>query len=71
MVLRAVKEFDISLVNSWVIGDKDSDVEMGKNCNMRTILIENNQYEYKSILKPDYKVRDLSQAYEIIMKSIL
>lgn len=69
MVLKAVKEFDISLVNSWVIGDKDSDIEMGKNANMRTILIKNNQYKYKSILKPDYEVRDLSQAYEIIMKS--
>ena len=57
MVLKAVKEFDISLVNSWVIGDKDSDIELGKNCNMKTIYLKNNKYKYSSILQPDFTAR--------------
>ena len=66
MVLKAVKEFDVSLVNSWVIGDKDSDIELGKNCNMRTIYIKNNRYKYDSELKPDFTVATLKESYEII-----
>ena len=66
MVLKAVKQFDISLVNSWVIGDKDSDIELGKNSNMKTIYLKNNKYKYKSILKPDFTVDTLEECYEII-----
>ena len=66
MVLKARKEFNISLKKSWVVGDKDSDIELGKRCNMKTIYIQNNQYEYKSLFKPDYTVTDLNEAYQII-----
>mgnify|MGYP006092129215 FL=1 len=66
MVLKAREEFNISLKKSWVIGDKDSDIELGKKCNMRTIYIQNNQYEYRSLFRPDYKVQNLNEAYEII-----
>lgn len=66
MVLKAVKEFDVSLVNSWVIGDKDSDIELGKNCNMKTIYIKNSKYKYDSVLKPDFTVNSLQESYEII-----
>ena len=66
MVLKARKEFNISLKKSWVVGDKDSDIELGKRCNMKTIYIQNNQYEYKSLFKPDYTVADLNEAYQII-----
>ena len=30
MIIKACKEFDISLRDSWMIGDKDSDIELGK-----------------------------------------
>ena len=66
MVLRAVKEFDISLVNSWVIGDKDSDIELGKNCNMKTIYLKNNKYKYSSILQPDFTASSLEECFKII-----
>ncbi len=66
MILKAREDFNISLKKSWIIGDKDSDIELGKKCNMKTIHIENNQYEYKSLFKPDYYVKNLNEAYEII-----
>ena len=40
----AAKEFGINLKKSIFIGDKDSDVELGKNCKGTTILIKNNKY---------------------------
>ena len=70
MVLKAVKEFDVSLVNSWVIGDKDSDIELGKNCNMRTIYIRNSRYKYDSVLKPDFTADSLQNLKLFTKKSI-
>ena len=70
MVLKAVKEYDISLVNSWVIGDKDSDIELGKNCNMRTIYIKNSRYKYDSVLKPDFMVSSLLESFEVISQEL-
>ncbi len=69
MVLQARDDYNISLKNSWVIGDKDSDIELGKKCNMKTIYIKNDKYKYKSDFKPDYIVKNLMQAYKIIKNS--
>ena len=69
MILKARVDFNISLKKSWVIGDKDSDIELGKKCNMRSIYIINKKYHYESFFKPDFTVNNLSEAYEIISKS--
>tara|TARA_Y100000741_G_scaffold365156_1_gene359807 strand:- start:436 stop:1452 length:1017 start_codon:yes stop_codon:yes gene_type:complete len=66
MIIKACKEFDISLRDSWMIGDKDSDIELGKMCNMKTIYIKNNKYSYSSEIKPDFKVNNLLEASKII-----
>ncbi len=66
MVLNARKDFDISLKKSWVIGDKHTDIELGKKCNMKTIYIKNTKYEYKSDFKPDFIVSSLLETYDII-----
>ena len=70
MVLRAVKEHNLSLKDSWVIGDRDTDIELGKMCNMKSILINNERYKYKSKIRPDYIVNDLLEAYEIIVAEV-
>ena len=68
MIYEALQEFDIALVKSWMIGDKDSDVLLGKFCNMKTIYVKNKVYEYNSDLKPDFEVNNLNEAYNIIEK---
>jgi D-glycero-D-manno-heptose 1,7-bisphosphate phosphatase len=68
MVEKAASEFKISLAKSWVVGDKDTDILLGKLCNMKTIYIENKMYKYNSILKPDFTCNDLLQASKIIKK---
>jgi histidinol phosphatase-like enzyme len=49
-----------------MIGDKDSDIELGKMCNMKTIYIENKNYVYGSKIKPDFYVKNLLEASKII-----
>ena len=39
MIERAVKDFDIDLAGSWMIGDKKIDVETGKNAGIRTAMV--------------------------------
>tara|TARA_B100001250_G_scaffold370770_1_gene355145 strand:+ start:1689 stop:2684 length:996 start_codon:yes stop_codon:yes gene_type:complete len=67
MVVMATEEYNLSLKNSWVIGDRDTDIELGKMCNMKSVLIRNERYEYKSKIKPDYIVNNLLEAYDVII----
>jgi len=60
----ASKEFTINLKESIFIGDKDCDVELGKNCGGKTFLIDNNQYKITAM--PDYRTKNLLEAAKII-----
>ncbi|MCO5231757.1 MAG: HAD-IIIA family hydrolase [Chitinophagales bacterium] len=45
MPLQAQNDFpDIDFSKSFIIGDKDSDIELGKRLGMKTIWMKNNQY---------------------------
>ena len=70
MILKAVDEFNIVLKNSWLIGDKDTDIELAKKNNIKSIYIENKMYKYTSEFKYDYKVRNLFEAYRIIKQNL-
>jgi D-glycero-D-manno-heptose 1,7-bisphosphate phosphatase len=39
MLLNAAKEYDIDLKNSWMIGDRPTDVQAGVNAGTQTILV--------------------------------
>ena len=60
----AAKEFGINLKRSIFIGDKDSDIQFGKNCKGTTFLICNDQYQ--STKKPDHEVRNLLEVADTI-----
>lgn len=60
----AAKEFGVNLADSFFIGDKDCDIQLGKNCGGRTFLIENEQY--KTTIEPDHRIRNILEAAEII-----
>lgn len=40
LILEAAKEFDIDLAESWVIGDRESDILAGVNAGTKTILVQ-------------------------------
>jgi D,D-heptose 1,7-bisphosphate phosphatase len=73
MLLKAAADFNISLPESWMIGDILNDTEAGKKAGCLTILIDNgNETEWKlnEYRKPDFVAGNFIQAAEIILKHI-
>jgi D-glycero-D-manno-heptose 1,7-bisphosphate phosphatase len=72
MLLRAAREHNIDLANSWMIGDILDDVEAGKKAGCRTVLINNgNETEWllHAKRKPTFIVNNLKEAAELILLS--
>jgi D-glycero-D-manno-heptose 1,7-bisphosphate phosphatase len=69
MLLRAARELGIDLVRSWAVGDRWRDIDCGHAAGCRTILIERG---YAEALRqaPDYRVRSLLEAAELILRLI-
>ncbi len=65
LLLRAVREFKVSLNKSWIIGDDDRDVICGRRANLRTIKLGAKMKNSK--LQPKHYAKDLRQAAEIIL----
>jgi D-glycero-D-manno-heptose 1,7-bisphosphate phosphatase len=75
MVLQAKDEHNIDLSLSYMIGDKISDVEMGKALGMKSILVltgyGKGEYKYQRDswkVFPDYIARDLLDAVKWILE---
>ena len=66
MLLRAARESDISLDQSWMVGDRWRDVDCGRAAGCRTIFLD---WGYDEALRsaPDFRVRSLGEAAEIIL----
>jgi D-glycero-D-manno-heptose 1,7-bisphosphate phosphatase len=70
-LFKAKEDYNIDLRNSWMIGDQDTDIECGKAGGTKTILIEEPLTVNKRVNSiPDYKVKDLREAVEIIYERI-
>ena len=68
MALAAVADFDVSLNDSWMVGDRDVDVLMGRECNMKTIKLGGKiSPEHK--VEPRHYARDLKETVDIIIKN--
>jgi D-glycero-D-manno-heptose 1,7-bisphosphate phosphatase len=52
-IIQASKQYDLDLTKSWIIGDKDTDIECGKNAGTHGIKLSDSM--------------SLQQAYEIIV----
>ena len=64
MVHQAVRDFGLDPSQAIFIGDKDCDIELGRQFGAKTILISNGQYEVKAI--PTAVAKDLMEAAKII-----
>lgn len=67
-IKEAEKEFKIELKKSYVIGDKTSDIEMGKNAGCKTILVKTGKAgeDGRHDVKPDFIAKDLYVAAKLI-----
>ena len=72
MVKKAEKRFNIDLKKSYVVGDKLTDVKLGKNGKMKSILVltgfgkGERRLIKKERAKPDYIVKNLLEAAKVI-----
>lgn len=64
-LLDSCTTYGVKLENSWVIGDRWRDVELGKNAACKTIFVD---YGYNETLRsnPDYKIQNLLDIKHII-----
>lgn len=71
MLLEAIKKHNVDTLSSWMVGDKDTDIEAGKRAGLKTIYLKNPQYLYKSKLKPDYEIVELTELLNIIIQKCI
>ena len=68
-LLKAKEQHKLDMDNSWVIGDRDSDIECGKRAGVRTILIKGKQTRQKrENAHPDFSTDNLRNAVNIISR---
>lgn len=70
MIFEAQREYHLDLASSYFIGDKASDIECGRNAGVRTVLVQTGYGGHQSDTRADWIARDLTQAAEIILKSM-
>jgi D-glycero-D-manno-heptose 1,7-bisphosphate phosphatase len=66
MLLRAARELNVDLKQSWMVGDRWRDIDCGHAAGVRTVFID---YGYSELLKqqPDFRARSLLGAAEFIL----
>ncbi len=68
LLLEAAKEREISLSQSWMIGDRWRDVEAGKAAGCRTVFIDHGYTNEPRPRDPDVIVRSLIEAVPFVIK---
>jgi len=67
LVTQAVKKHGIDLSQSYLIGDLNTDISLGKAVDCKTILIADQASKDIEAMKPDAVTTDLLEAVRIIM----
>ncbi len=73
MILKAAAKFNISLGDSWMIGDILNDIEAGNRAGCKTVLIDSGnetEWELSKIRTPTHKVETINEAALHILKPI-
>jgi D-glycero-D-manno-heptose 1,7-bisphosphate phosphatase len=67
MLLRASRELDIDLTQSWMVGDRWRDIDCGHAAGCKTVLVD---YHYAEELRipPDFRVQSLLEAANLILR---
>lgn len=67
-LLTAARDYGIDLPRSWMVGDRDADVECGKAAGTRTILLQNpRSSRYRGSSEPDFQSANLKEAVREIL----
>lgn len=65
---RAQKDYDLDMSHSWMIGDRDTDIECGQQAGVRTIQIS--EQERRELPRnPDYVAPSIVEAAGVILRN--
>ena len=68
-LLQAAADYDLDLSRSWMVGDRDSDIECGINAGTQTIAIAPDHAHAKAgKISPNYSAASLHEAVCIILE---
>lgn len=68
-LFKAKEDYNVELGNSWMIGDRDTDIECGKAGCTNTILIEEKlSVNKRGKSQPDFKAENIKEAVNIILQ---
>ncbi|MGV3534150.1 MAG: D-glycero-alpha-D-manno-heptose-1,7-bisphosphate 7-phosphatase, partial [Chthoniobacteraceae bacterium] len=67
MVLQAARELGLDLGRSWFIGDKEADVQCGRNAGVRSILVQTGYGKDANAEGAEYVATDLTAAAQHIL----
>jgi D-glycero-D-manno-heptose 1,7-bisphosphate phosphatase len=73
MILRAAEDLSIAIDESWLVGDKSSDILAGRAAGLKTILVKTGyagREPGSSNISPDYLADNLLEAVKIINRSV-
>jgi len=68
---KAEADFGISLSDSWMVGDRPTDIECGQNAGVRTIRVEEDHPATRAADEPQatFEAKGLSQAVDLILST--
>lgn len=67
MLLRAAEEHQLDLARSWMIGDKDVDLEAGRRAGCRVALVRTGYGQEAEAAQADVVGRDVAEAIDLIL----
>ena len=67
MLLDAAREHGIDLAQSWMVGDRNGDVEAGRRAGVRSILVRTGEGKYADGAGAALVAADLAEAVEFIL----
>lgn len=70
MIFDAAQDHDVDLARSFLIGDKKSDMECGRNAGVKTILVRTGYGKETDERFADFVARDLEDAADAILRGI-
>ena len=70
MILQAATELGINLTKSFMVGDRKSDIEAGRAAGCATVFIDLG-YTLPAPDAPDYVVRSITEAANVIIETVL
>ena len=70
LIFQAMKEFEVDIEKSFMVGDRASDIKAGKSAGVKTVLYDpgnlQNEYLKEHQVIPDFEIGELSGILQII-----